>query len=207
MSHDSEVPPAEERLDAELAQLRERLRGVHAPQIEATALPAALGARHARRTPAPLAAEAASSPRPRGRVVPAVARRPRAVVAVAAAMAMAAVAALLALRVAPPLAERGVGPQAGSSAAAPPAEAARGSDTATALGSSAAAFQPLLYAPGFSPTGSYSVVRVRIPLSALAQGPRLEGTIEADLLVGEDGLASGIRFASTDTQVVFAGPR
>jgi hypothetical protein len=64
-----------------------------------------------------------------------------------------------------------------------------------------------LYAPGFSPTGSYSVVRVRIPLSALAQGPRLEGTIEADLLVGEDGLASGIRFASTDTQLVSAGSR
>jgi 2-polyprenyl-6-methoxyphenol hydroxylase-like FAD-dependent oxidoreductase len=62
-----------------------------------------------------------------------------------------------------------------------------------------------MYAPGLSPSGSYSVVRVRIPLSALAQGSRLEGTIEADLLVGEDGLASGIRFASTDTLVVSTG--
>jgi hypothetical protein len=50
--------------------------------------------------------------------------------------------------------------------------------------------------PGFSPTAAFSVVRVRIPLAALAIVPGSEqgGTIEADLLVGEDGLAHGIRF-------------
>jgi hypothetical protein len=70
-----------------------------------------------------------------------------------------------------------------------------------------AAFQPLWSSPEVVPGAAYNVVRVRIPLSAIAQGPRLEGTFEADLLVGEDGLASGIRFASTDTQLVSAGSR
>jgi hypothetical protein len=58
------------------------------------------------------------------------------------------------------------------------------------------AFQPLPNSPGFSPTASYSVVRVRIPLASLAVVPGSEqgGTIDADLLVGEDGLAHGIRF-------------
>ena len=43
---------------------------------------------------------------------------------------------------------------------------------------------------------AYSVVRVRIPLSSLALLPdaTADGMIEADLLVGEDGLARGIRF-------------
>jgi hypothetical protein len=58
------------------------------------------------------------------------------------------------------------------------------------------AFQPLLNSPGLSPTSSYSVVRVRIPLAAFALVPGTEdsGSIEADLLVGEDGLARAIRF-------------
>jgi hypothetical protein len=66
------------------------------------------------------------------------------------------------------------------------------------------AFQPLSYGPGFSPSGSYSVVRVRIPLAALAidHTGALDGTIEADLLLGEDGLASGIRFDAEDTLLV-----
>jgi hypothetical protein len=69
-----------------------------------------------------------------------------------------------------------------------------------------AAFQPLLYSPAFSPSAAYSVVRVRIPLSSFAvvQGTALDGTIEADLLVGEDGLARGIRFDSADTLLVSA---
>ncbi|HUQ52672.1 MAG TPA: hypothetical protein VM692_10665, partial [Gammaproteobacteria bacterium] len=68
----------------------------------------------------------------------------------------------------------------------------------------ASAFQPLLNAPGLSPSLSYNVVRVRIPLSALALVPGTQegGTIEADLLVGEDGLARGIRFAGADTMLV-----
>lgn len=61
-------------------------------------------------------------------------------------------------------------------------------------------FQPLMYAPGFSPTASYSVVRVRIPVSALAitSAADLDGLVEADILIGEDGLPTAIRFTRTD---------
>ena len=65
------------------------------------------------------------------------------------------------------------------------------------------AFQPLLYSPGLSPSGAYNVVRVRIPLEALAPAQAGSGgAIEADLLVGEDGLARGIRFDAADTLFV-----
>jgi hypothetical protein len=76
--------------------------------------------------------------------------------------------------------------------------------TPTAAAVVPGAFQPLLYSPGVSPTGSYSVVRVRIPLASLAvgSGAELDGVIEADLLVGEDGLASGIRFDAENTLLV-----
>jgi len=49
---------------------------------------------------------------------------------------------------------------------------------------------------------------VRIPLSSLALVPGSEqgGTVEAELLVGEDGLARGIRFLQTDTMLVSAQP-
>lgn len=59
-----------------------------------------------------------------------------------------------------------------------------------------AAFQPLWYSPAVVSGAAYSVVRVRIPLSSLALLPdaAADGMIEADLLVGEDGLARGIRF-------------
>jgi hypothetical protein len=59
-------------------------------------------------------------------------------------------------------------------------------------------------APASSPASSYSVVRVRIPLSAFALVPGTEhnGTIEADLLVGEDGLARAIRFDEADASLV-----
>ena len=65
------------------------------------------------------------------------------------------------------------------------------------------AFQPLLNSPGLS-SSSYSVVRVRIPLSAFAvvPGAQQDGMIEADLLVGEDGLARGIRFPEADPLLV-----
>jgi hypothetical protein len=49
---------------------------------------------------------------------------------------------------------------------------------------------------------------VRIPLSALALVPGTEqdGTIEADLLVGDDGLARAIRFNEADAlRVATAG--
>jgi hypothetical protein len=43
-------------------------------------------------------------------------------------------------------------------------------------------------------------VRVRIPLSAFAviPGTQQDASIEADLLVGEDGLARAIRFNEAD---------
>ena len=70
--------------------------------------------------------------------------------------------------------------------------------------STVAAFQPLLNSPGLSPSSSYSVVRVRIPLAAFAAVPGTAqgGTIEADLLVGEDGLAHAIRFNEADALLV-----
>ena len=68
------------------------------------------------------------------------------------------------------------------------------------------AFQPLQSAPRLSPAASYSVVRVRIPVSAFAMVPGSEqgGTLEADLLVGEDGLARGIRFIEADAWLASA---
>jgi hypothetical protein len=67
-----------------------------------------------------------------------------------------------------------------------------------------AAFQPLGYSPGVVPGAAYSVVRVRIPLSSLAllPDPAADGMIEADLLVGEDGLARGIRFNGSSALLV-----
>jgi hypothetical protein len=74
--------------------------------------------------------------------------------------------------------------------AAPPAPIAAAAPTAVA------AFQPLWYSPEVVSGAAYSVVRVRVPLSSLALLPdgAADGMIEADLLVGEDGLARGIRF-------------
>ena len=68
----------------------------------------------------------------------------------------------------------------------------------------AGAFQPLAFSPGLSASQSYSVVRVRIPLTALAPGHAAppDATIEADLLVGEDGLASAYSFQQGDTLFV-----
>lgn len=80
------------------------------------------------------------------------------------------------------------------------APASVASESAEAAPSAVGAFQPLLNAPGLSPSASYSVVRVRIPLSAFAvvPGTQQDGSIEADLLVGEDGLARAIRFNEAD---------
>jgi hypothetical protein len=70
------------------------------------------------------------------------------------------------------------------------------------------AFQPLQNSLGLLPSSSYSVVRVRIPLASLALVPLSGqgGTIEAELLVGEDGLARGIRFMQADALLVSAQP-
>jgi hypothetical protein len=86
----------------------------------------------------------------------------------------------------------------------PPAPAAVAERPASPL--VVAPFQPLLNAPAFSPDASYTVVRVRIPLAsfALVPGSEQDGTVEADLLVGEDGLARGIRFTPADALLASA---
>lgn len=76
----------------------------------------------------------------------------------------------------------------------------------TAAGSSGAyyAFQPLPYAPPPSPSDAYSVVRVRIPLESIAipRSADLRGVLEAEILIGEDGLAHGIRFTNPEPLLV-----
>jgi hypothetical protein len=110
--------------------------------------------------------------------------------AVAAALVFVAVAGVLAVLVDGPRS-----PPAPSQAAIPPAAPFF-----------VDAFQPLQSVPRLSPAASYSLVRVRIPVSAFAMVPGSEqgGTIEADLLVGEDGLARGIRFIEADAWLASA---
>ncbi len=84
--------------------------------------------------------------------------------------------------------------------------AGKGLEPATGRAEMLATFKPLLYGPAISPSAAYSVVRVRIPLSSLAiHAVGTDGTIEADVLVGEDGLASGIRFDTASTLLTAAG--
>jgi hypothetical protein len=157
------------RLQADLAQLRAALRKVEAPvPDEAALLERFREAQSARRRPASRRGGTWRLP-----------------LAAAAAVVLVVGAGVLTAvtwrgeRVAPtPVASE-------SPEAAPPA---------------VGAFQPLLNAPGLSPSSSYSVVRVRIPLSAFAviPGTQQDASIEADLLVGEDGLARAIRFNEAD---------
>lgn len=62
---------------------------------------------------------------------------------------------------------------------------------------SASPFEPLVYeGAGVPLSDSYVVVRVRAPVALLGldTSARIEGTIEADMLIGEDGLVAGVRF-------------
>jgi hypothetical protein len=174
----------EHELQSQLVQLRAALRALPAPPFDETALRETF--RAWQRGPAP-----------------AIQRRRRVSRRVYLAAALALIAVALGLtRVE---FEQSREPAlAGVSAVAAPLAAA-----AVTPEPSAAAFQPLMNSPGFSPSGSYSVVRVRIPLSsfALAQDAQIDGMIEADLLVGEDGLAHGIRFNEADTLRVSAVSR
>jgi hypothetical protein len=168
----SDVPNEPSRLQAELAQLRVALRSVDAPEPDEAALRAQFrdSARQRART---AAAEHAGGTW-------------RLPLAAAAAVVLAVGAAVTAVVL------RGE-----RSASSPSAAAA---ETPDAAPSAVAAFQPLQSSPGLSPSSSYSVVRVRIPLSAFAvvPGTQQDGSIEADLLVGEDGLARAIRFNEAD---------
>ena len=171
----SNTPRDASRLQSELAQLRAAVRAVEAPAIDEAALRARF--REARQQ---LAQNAAAERAGRLRRLP---------LAAAAAVALAVGGALVAVML------RG-------EHSAPVLVVA---ETKVAAPSAVSAFQPLLSSPGLS-SSSYSVVRVRIPLSAFAIVPGTEqgGSIEADLLVGEDGLARAIRFNEADALLVSA---
>jgi hypothetical protein len=67
------------------------------------------------------------------------------------------------------------------------------------------AFRPISFPRSLSTAETYSVVRVRLELATSAPGAGApSAAIEADLLVGEDGLARAIRFDSADTLPVYA---
>jgi hypothetical protein len=158
------------RLQAELAQLRAALRTVRAPAPDEVALRAQFRDAAAQRARF-AAAAARSSGSWRLHVAAA------AVVVLAVGAALAAVLLRVEHPVPSPLAE----------------------ETSRPEPLPISAFQPLLNSPGLS-SSSYNVVRVRIPLSAFAvvPGTQPDGMVEADLLVGEDGLARGIRFPEAD---------
>jgi hypothetical protein len=162
-------------LQAELAQLRAALRTVDAPAPDEAALRIRFREAERRRIEAPAAAPSDAGWR--------IHFAAAAVVVLAVGAAVGAVV----LRVeAPRPAPLAVEP---AQAASPPPDGV---------------FQPLSSSPGFAPASAYSVVRVRIPLSAFALVPGTEqdGTVEADLLVGEDGLARAIRFNEADALLV-----
>jgi len=164
----SNSPHDASRLQAELAELRAALRTVEAPAVDDADLRARFRDAERKR-----ARNAAAEPASHSRRLP---------LAAAAAVVLAVGGALT---VAALRSER------------PGPVAAEAPEVAPAV---VGAFQPLLSSPGLSASASYSVVRVRIPLSAFAAVPGTVqgGTIEADLLVGEDGLARAIRFNEAD---------
>jgi hypothetical protein len=172
----SDAPRDSSRLQAELAELRAALRTVEAPALDEAALRAEFRKSQQQRARNAAAERAGGSWR-----LPLAA-------AAAVVLAVGGVVAAVVLR--------------GERAATVPV-AAEVPEPPEAAPSVVAAFQPLLNSPGL-PSSSYSVVRVRIPLSAFAvvPGTAQGGTIEADLLVGEDGLARAIRFNEADALLV-----
>jgi hypothetical protein len=172
----SNTPHDASRLQAELAQLRAALRTVDAPAVDEAALRARFREVQQQR------AQNASTRRAGG------ASWFRFAAAAAVVLALGGVIAAVALR-----GERTASVLVPVAAEAPAAAAAP-----------VRAFQPLPNSPSLSPSSSYNVVRVRIPLSAFAvvPGTAQGGSIEADLLVGEDGLARAIRFNEADALLV-----
>jgi hypothetical protein len=166
----NDAPQDTSRLQAELAQVRAALRKIEAPALDENAVRAQFRERLRSR------ALTVATRRAGG------ARRFPLAAAAAVVLVLSGTLAGISLR-----GER----------AAPATVAA---EAPAAEPSSVGAFQPLSSAPGLMPSSSYSVVRVRIPLSAFAVVPGTEqsGSIEADLLVGEDGLARAIRFNEAD---------
>jgi hypothetical protein len=169
----STTPYDAARLQAELAELRGALRAVDVPPPDEAALRERFQEAQRRRAFERLASRGSW-------------RLPLAAAA-AVVLALGVVVGVVATRVERPAPEGAV---AARPEAVPP----------EAVG----AFQPLSSSPRLAPSSSYSVVRVRIPLSAFAivPGTAQEGSIEADLLVGEDGIARAIRFTEPDASLV-----
>jgi hypothetical protein len=170
----SNAPQDENRLHPELAQLRAALHAVEAPEVDEAALRARFREAQQQRP------HEASARR---------ARRSWRIPLAAAAAVVLAVGGLFAAVV-----------LRGEQATPVPIAA----EAPAAAPMPVSAFQPLPNSPSLSPSSSYNVVRVRIPLSAFAVVPGTEqgGSIEADLLVGEDGLARAIRFNEADALLV-----
>lgn len=165
----SNAPYDASRLQAELGQLRAALRAIEAPPVDEAALRAQVRDRgQAKIAPAERAGGGS--------------RRLPLAAAAAVVLAVGGALTVVALR-----SER-------------PVRVPVAAEVPEAAPEAVGAFQPLLSSPGLSASASYSVVRVRIPLSAFAAvpGTAQDGTIEADLLVGEDGLARAIRFNEAD---------
>jgi hypothetical protein len=170
----SNTPHDASRLQPELAQLRAALRAVEAPEIDEAALRTKFREMQQQRAPNS-GAERASGPW----------RLPLAAAA-AVVLALGGVLAAVVLR--------------GERTTPMPVAVEAPADAPAPV----SAFQPLPNSPSLSLSSSYNVVRVRIPLSAFAVVPGTEqgGSIEADLLVGEDGLARAIRFNEADALLV-----
>ncbi|HEY7670896.1 MAG TPA: hypothetical protein VIC71_01670 [Gammaproteobacteria bacterium] len=188
------------KLDAELARLRSALGELRASANGEEALRAAFRARRAGLSEQPLTTARAAQHRDRSASLARsrAGSRRRALFAAGALAASLAVAAVVLVglgRMQRDAAEITAAPAAGEQIAV----ASSGEREIPA----AAAFQPLLYSPGISPTQAYNVVRVRIPLTSLVgYGAPVDGAIEADLLIGEDGLPTGIRFDTADAPLV-----
>ncbi len=167
----------------ELSELRAALHAAAPPAVDETWLRQSFRAHSRARAGAGLANNARAAAQPRTSRL-----------AAAAVVSAAAVGVLLALATSDPRP---------SSESIPPAAVSAGLPGARGAGG-VAAFQPLSTSIGLPAAASYSVVRVRIPLSsfALVPGSLVDGTIEADLLVGEDGIARGIRFNEPDASFV-----
>jgi hypothetical protein len=190
-------------LSAELSALRSALREVRAPDDE-LALRSAASARRAD-VPGPVPRPTA----PRQTIVAAArARAMRArrslAVAVAAAIVIAAVA--VAVRVEHvQRAERADGAERAAAAPRATEPVMAAPKAAPEPPSVRPAFRPISFSRRLSTAETYSVVRVRLELATSAPGAGAAGAaIEADLLVGEDGLARAIRFDSADTLPVYA---
>lgn len=180
----------EASLSGELAALRAALREVRAPDDE----PALLRAARARAAARGVARE----PRAVRQTILAAARARRPL-GLAAAAGVAAIAVLAALRI-----ERAdrvtLSSRATTSVMALPAAAAAHNVRPV--------FRPIAFPSRFSPGESYSVVRVRLELATFAPGAGApDASIEADLLVGEDGLARAIRFDSADILPVYSASK